>query len=92
MRGGCIRRLKYSLRIVFFNSLFDVWKSGQTGLPSSDVIKARFKGANWFSGKRAGPGQVRLSLKTDHVKGNYQKQLINVMIKVTSWALDKKDI
>ena len=34
------------------------------------IIKSRFKAANRFSVKQAGPGQDKLSLKTYHVKAN----------------------
>ena len=56
-----------SLRVIF-STLSSVFGNVvKHGLPSFDIL---FKGANRFSGKRAGPGQVKLSLKIYHVKAN----------------------
>ena len=61
------------LRVVFFQLSFrclELWLNTFLVVFRQYIIKSRFKAANQFSVKRAGPGQDKLSLKTYHVKAN----------------------
>ena len=65
--------LEYSVARRFFQLSFrclEVWLNTILVVFRVYIIKSRFKAANRFSVKQAGPGQDKLSLKTYRVKAN----------------------